>query len=98
MLTGDLHTPAARRLLQASGIPVVETWELPEVPLDLAVGFSNREAGAAMVRTLHGCGYRRIAFIGTAAEDDRRGLLRREGYRAALAELGAGSPRELTLP
>ena len=97
VLTGDLHTPAARRLLQASGIPVIETWELPEVPLDLAVGFSNRDAGAAMVRTLHDCGYRRIAFIGTAAEDDRRGRLRREGYRAALAELGAGPQRELTL-
>ena len=66
VLTGDLHTPATRRLLQASGIPMVETWELPEAPLDLAVGFSNHEAGAAMVRTLHGCGYRRIAFIGTA--------------------------------
>ena len=44
-------------------------------------GVSNREAGAAMVRTLHDCGYRRIAFIGTAAEDDRRGRLRREGDR-----------------
>ena len=54
VLTGDLHTPAARRLLRASGIPVVETWELPDDPLDLSVGFSNRDAGAAMVRTLHG--------------------------------------------
>jgi LacI family transcriptional regulator, gluconate utilization system Gnt-I transcriptional repressor len=98
VLTGDLHTPVARRLLQVSGIPVVETWELPEAPLDLAVGFSNHQAGAAMVHTLYGCGYRRIAFVGTAAEDDRRGRLRREGYRAMLAELGAGPPRELTLP
>jgi LacI family gluconate utilization system Gnt-I transcriptional repressor len=31
-------------------------------------------------------------------EDDRRGRLRREGYRAALAELGAGPPREVDLP
>lgn len=98
VLTGDLHTPTARRLLQASGIPVVETWELPERPVDLAAGFSNRDAGAAMVRSLHACGYRRIAFVGTALEDDRRGHLRLQGYREALAELGAGPPREVALP
>lgn len=97
VLTGDVHTVAARRLLRASGIPVVETWELPDEPLDLAVGFSNRQAGAAMVRTLHGLGYRRIAFLGTAIDDDRRGQLRRDGYRAALRELGLGPPREVLL-
>ena len=98
VLTSDLHTATARRLLRASGIPVVETWELPEQPLDLAAGFSNRDAGAAMVRMLHACGYRRIAFVGTAMEDDRRGRMRFEGYRAALAELNAGPPREVALP
>ncbi|MFO1035308.1 MAG: LacI family DNA-binding transcriptional regulator [Geminicoccaceae bacterium] len=98
VLTSDWHTATARRLLQASGIPVVETWELPQRPIDLAAGFSNRDAGAAMVRTLHECGYRRIAFVGTAAEGDRRGRMRLEGYRAALTELGIGPPREVALP
>ncbi len=97
VLTDSVHTPPARRLLRAAGIPVVETWELPAAPVDLAVGFSNLAAGRAMVRALHGWGYRRIAFLGTEAEDDRRGRLRREGYRMALAELGAGPPREVAL-
>jgi LacI family transcriptional regulator, gluconate utilization system Gnt-I transcriptional repressor len=98
VLTDYVHTPAARRLLDAAGVPVVETWELPEAPIDAAVGFSNLAAGRAMTLALHGYGYRRIAFLGTAADDDRRGRLRREGYRAALAELGAGPPREVELP
>jgi LacI family gluconate utilization system Gnt-I transcriptional repressor len=98
VLTDYVHTPAARRLLAAAGVPVVETWELPAAPIDTAVGFSNHAAGWAMTLALHGYGYRRIAFVGSAAEDDRRGRLRREGYRAALAELGAGPPREVGLP
>ena len=98
VLTDAVHTPAARRLLRAAAIPVVETWELPAQPLDLAVGFSNRAAGSAMTRALHGYGYRRVAFIGTAAEDDRRGQLRRDGYRTAVAELGSGPAREIALP
>jgi LacI family gluconate utilization system Gnt-I transcriptional repressor len=98
VLTDYVHTPATRRLLGGAGVPVVETWELPAAPIDLAVGFSNLAAARAMTLALHGYGYRRIVFVGTAAHDDRRGGLRREGYRAALAELGAGPPREVALP
>src|SRR3954454_11425899 len=98
VLTDYVHTPAAQRLLRAAGIPVVETWELPAAPLDLAVGFSNLAAARAMTLDLYAYGYRRIAFVGTSAPDDRRGRLRREGYRAALAELEAGPPREVLLP
>lgn len=98
MLTGDMHTAAARRLLRASGVPVVETWELPEQPIDLAVGFSNRAAGRAMVEALHGMGYRRIALVGSGDDADRRAQLRRLGYRQALETLGSGPPREVILP
>lgn len=98
MLTGDLHTAGARRLLRASGVPVVETWELPAEPIDLAVGFSNRAAGAAMVEALHGFGYRRIALLGTGGDDDRRAQLRRCGYRQAIEALGIGPAREVILP
>lgn len=98
MLTGDLHTAAARRLLRASGVPVVETWELPEEPIDLAVGFSNRAAGRAMVEALHGFGYRRIALLGPGDDADRRAQLRRLGYREALDALRIGPPREVILP
>lgn len=103
VLTSGDHTPAARAMLAGAGIPVVEVWELPEHPVDMAVGFSNLEAGRAMTRHLHATGRRRIGFIGGArpvggGEGDRRGRLRRQGYEAALAELGAGPPRLVAEP
>lgn len=88
VLTDTFHTPRARRLLVAAGIPIVETWELPEQPIDMAVGFVNADAGRAMTLALHGYGYRRIAFVAPSSERDRRGLQRLEGYRRAMAELG----------
>ena len=45
ILTGVHHTAGARAQLRAAGIPVVETWELGDAPLDMNVGFSNRDAG-----------------------------------------------------
>lgn len=104
VLTSGTHTPAARAMLAGAGIPVVEVWELPEDPVDMAVGFSNLEAGRAMTRHLHATGRRRIGFIGGdrpgagTAGGDRRGRLRRQGYESALAELGLGPPRLVTEP
>jgi len=108
VLTSVDHTAAARAMLAGSGVPVVELWELPEDPIDLAVGFSNRAAGAAMTRALVERGRRRIGFIGghsgpghsgtgssETGEADRRGRLRRDGYEAVLAERGLGPPRVL---
>jgi LacI family transcriptional regulator, gluconate utilization system Gnt-I transcriptional repressor len=92
MLTGTIHTEAARVLLQNAGVPVVETWDLPKHPVDMAVGFSNLEAGRAMTRALQGYGYRRIAFIGSGGEQDVRGRLRLEGYRRAIVGPGTHDP------
>lgn len=98
VLTSGEHTGSARTMLLNAGIPVVEVWELPEDPIDMAVGFSNHEAGRAMTLHLHRTGRRRIGFIGgsrpaRAADGDRRGRLRRQGYEAVLAECGLGEPR-----
>lgn len=95
VLTSGDHTPAARAMLAGAGIPIVEIWELPDAPIDMAVGFSNTEAGRAIARFLHDTGRRRIGFVGGPGpeEGDRRGRLRRDGYAAALAELGLGPPR-----
>lgn len=93
ILTGGQHTPRARKMLQAAGIPVVETWDLPEVPIDHVVGFSNAEACRALVHRLHLRGYRNIAFIGGTTNRDTRGADRRLGYQRAIEELGLGRGR-----
>ena len=48
VLTGLTHTSGARDLLADFGIPVVETWETGDEPVDMVVGYSNREAAHAM--------------------------------------------------
>ena len=88
ILTGGKHTPAARAMLQAAGIPVLETWDLPARPIEHTVGFSNAQASRALVQHLHGLGYRRLAFIGGASNRDTRGTDRRRGYMRAVAALG----------
>lgn len=96
VVTGGSHTARARKLLENSGIPVVETWDLPKKPVRHVVGFSNAEASKALVRYLHAKGYRRIAFIGGTTNRDTRGADRRAGYEAAMAELGLTESRVIS--
>ncbi|MEK6316064.1 LacI family DNA-binding transcriptional regulator [Burkholderia gladioli] len=92
-LTGAFHTEAATALLKRAGVPIVEMWDLPGAPIDAAVGFSNQRAAREMVVYLHGRGYRRIGFLCGANDNDRRGMERLKGYRAAVRALGLGEPR-----
>lgn len=93
VVTGGAHTERCRTLLGGSGVPVVETWDLPAEPLDKVVGFSNAHAGAEMARHLHAQGYRRIGFIGGDNSRDTRGADRRRGFLAALKELALSCDR-----
>jgi LacI family gluconate utilization system Gnt-I transcriptional repressor len=96
-LTGSIHTEAVRRLLAHAATPVVETWDLPDEPMDMVVGFSNIAAGRAMTGQLMELGYRRIAFIGRASPSDIRGAKRLTGYRQALAERSLGPERVINI-
>ena len=96
ILTGGFHTARTRHLARSAAIPVIETWDLPETPIDHVVGFSNAQAARAMVLDLYKRGYRNIGFIGGSTQRDTRGADRRAGYEAALAELGLGEGRVVT--
>ena len=85
VLTGVLHSPEGRRRLLASGIPVVETWDLTPEPIDMIVGFSHEKVGRAVADALHAKGYRRPALV---TADDQRALQRRSGFESRLAALG----------
>jgi LacI family transcriptional regulator, gluconate utilization system Gnt-I transcriptional repressor len=95
VLTSSEHTPATSQMLANAALPVVEVWDLPEQPIDMAVGFSNVEAGRAITRFLYDTGRRRIGFIGAMQEGDRRGRLRLQGYAAVMQELSLGPPRSV---
>jgi LacI family gluconate utilization system Gnt-I transcriptional repressor len=88
VLTGGAHTPRSRKLLEAAGVPVVETWDLPAAPVGHVVGFSNAACMEAMVNHLVARGARRIAFIGGDISDDTRGADRRRGFQAAMRRHG----------
>jgi LacI family transcriptional regulator, gluconate utilization system Gnt-I transcriptional repressor len=93
VLTADAHTPQTRKLLRGAGVPVVEIWDLPAKPICHAVGFSNVDAGQAMVRHLADSGYRRIAYVGETDDIGTRGARRRHGFELAMATLGFDSTR-----
>ena len=87
VLTGGLHTARTRAMLAHAGVSIVETWDMPKEPMGAVVGFSNFEAGAAMVRYLHAKGRRRIGYLGGSHPRDTRGAERRAGYQAAIKDL-----------
>jgi LacI family transcriptional regulator, gluconate utilization system Gnt-I transcriptional repressor len=96
LVTGGIHTPRGRKLLENCGIPVIETWDMPKTPVHHVVGFSNAEASASLVRHLHGRGYTRIAFIGGTTNRDTRGADRREGYETEMRKLGLAESRVIS--
>lgn len=69
VLTGIIRSEQSRRRLLASGIPVVETWDLTSEPIDMLVGFSHERIGRSVAEYLHRRGRRRMATI--SANDDR---------------------------
>jgi LacI family gluconate utilization system Gnt-I transcriptional repressor len=95
VLTGIMRSADGRRRLLASGIPVVETWDLTPTPIDMLVGFSHEKAGAATAEFLHRKGYRRPAIV---TGDDHRANLRRGGFEQAWKALGGAAPRVQHVP
>jgi LacI family gluconate utilization system Gnt-I transcriptional repressor len=83
-------------MLEKAGIPVVETWELPEEPINHVVGFSNSEAMALLVRELAKQGYRKFGYIGGTTARDTRGSQRRSGFLKTVEELGLGPGRMIS--
>lgn len=86
VLTGTTHDHSVRSKLRRLGLPVVETWDLAENPIDTAVGFSNTGTGQAVAAYFGRQGRLRIGFIGAREE---RSLKRLAGLNQGLAVLGA---------
>ncbi|MCA0243354.1 MAG: LacI family DNA-binding transcriptional regulator [Proteobacteria bacterium] len=80
VLTGILHSARGRQRLLAAALPVVETWDLTETPIDMLVGFSHAEVGRAVADFLLAGGRRRLAVIAGA---DERAARRTAAFVAA---------------
>ena len=97
VLHNTTHSKRVRQLVERSGVPVIETGNLPDEPLDMAVSYSNFEAARAMTLHLARLGYRKIGFVTLPVRDNDRSEERRRGYFAALAELGRPADDSLVL-
>ncbi len=84
-LTGILPPGKARTRLLASGIPVVETWDLTPTPIDMLIGFSHSDIGRSVAQFLMGKGYKKFAIV--RAEDERADR-RTLAFQETLAQQG----------
>src|SRR4051794_9222531 len=94
IMVGSPATEDGARLLRRAGIPIAETWDLPDVPIDAVAGFNNYEAGVAVARHLTAQGRESLAFIGG---DDPRATRRWRGFNDTVLAAGAKAPRRLIL-
>jgi LacI family gluconate utilization system Gnt-I transcriptional repressor len=81
IVTGLIHSQVSRDRLRRAGIPVVETWDLTDRPVDMAVGFSHVKVGSAIAGFFLGKGWRKL---GIATGDDQRAAVRREGFLSTI--------------
>jgi LacI family gluconate utilization system Gnt-I transcriptional repressor len=95
ILTGFANLPEVRKRLGALAVPVIETWELPAKPLDMAVGFSHQQVGTAIAEFVFSRGYRRPHIISSAGP---RAAARRDACCAGIIRLGLAAPRCIDVP
>lgn len=82
-LTGVMHSAESRKRLKASGIPVVEAWDLTDKPIDRVIGFSHEAVGIEVAKHLQGKGKKDVAIITGA---DTRAQIRRDSFCKAIGK------------
>lgn len=84
-LTGIMQSSKGRTRLLASGIPVVETWDLTPTPIDMLIGFSHSDIGRAVASFLMAKGHRRLALVSAG---DERAMRRAASFQNTVAQRG----------
>lgn len=85
VLTRLVLSEAARSRLAASGLPVVETWDLTDRPVDMLIGFSHEAVGVAVADFFALRGFRSPALL---SGNDPRALRRGDAFAVRLRQLG----------
>ncbi|GIL41613.1 LacI family DNA-binding transcriptional regulator [Roseiterribacter gracilis] len=93
IVTGLVNDPALRDLMRSRNVTVIETWGLPDDPIDVAVGFSHRAVGQDIARFLRGRGYRRPHLLTATGT---RAMERRQGFVDDWTTAGGETPTEMT--
>ncbi len=89
------HVPDdVRKVIERSGVTYVHIWDIPEDPIDIAIGFSHREAGTELARFVHNRGYVRPHLV-TATSS--RAMVRSQAFKAEWQKLMQEEPSEQTI-
>lgn len=80
-----------RSLVRKTRVPFIQMWELPDDPVDIAVGFSHREAGRDIARFLVTRGYQRPHLV---TANGSRAAMRSSGFRDEWRAHGGAAPTE----
>jgi LacI family gluconate utilization system Gnt-I transcriptional repressor len=89
ILTGIVADPRTRERLAVHPVTVIETWDLPVDPIDVAVGFSHVAIGDTMATFLQERGYRRPHLV---IPQSPRSEQRATGFVERWKELGGDAP------
>tara|TARA_B100001059_G_scaffold127939_1_gene127822 strand:- start:212 stop:1237 length:1026 start_codon:yes stop_codon:yes gene_type:complete len=89
IIVGTRHTERTNSLLLASKLPIIETWNITDKPMDLVVGFSNYSAGYQITDYVVNLKYKKIAFatpVESFMENENRSKRRLNGYLSRIKE------------
>lgn len=92
ILTGKDHTDECAEVLRRAGVPVVEMFDYTPAPIDVSVGTSNFDAGAALAEYGIARERKHLAFVGHTGLEDSRMMSRLDGIRQACAQAGIPQP------
>jgi LacI family gluconate utilization system Gnt-I transcriptional repressor len=86
IIVGVDQSAHARHLLERSGVPIVQTFQLTDNPIDINVGLDQQQAAFEATRALIEQGHRKVGVI--ASRLDARARARLDGYARAMREAG----------
>jgi LacI family gluconate utilization system Gnt-I transcriptional repressor len=86
ILAGIDQTPAARHMLVEAAIPVIQTMEMTDDPIDIVIGLSQHDAGRAATQYMIDLGHKSIVQMSMPL--DERARRRRAGYLEAMSAAG----------
>mgnify|MGYP006103054913 CR=1 FL=1 len=86
---GTQHTKYTSNILLSSKLPIVETWNITDKPLDVVVGFSNFSAGYQITDHVVNLNYKKIAYatpVESHMKSETRSQRRLSGYLSKIKE------------
>lgn len=84
ILTERTHTNATKKMIEMSGVPVVEIMDSVSPCIDMAVGFDNFLVAKNMIQRMINNGCKQIIYF--SARQDDRSIIRQKAYETTMQE------------